>query len=241
MNKPNLSFVKWPSADDILQSMNQLQSESTQINSKMLIQYFLWSRFDPRLSEQLVHFLQIHWQRYNPLRIRYWNIKSQIPEILIAHLEFLKKIIPTNKRILYNHWFEIIKYKIKPKFYGVFFVGQFPIAGSLIKQESLNGLNIWKKWGFLSTHIPINKYQQKDKTHLSKTERIKLFQLFIAHLNQNQVKQFSVNDYLIFTENKISKRLAELDLKELASMKKPIIFSQGYTKNKKYFLKEKRK
>ena len=59
--------------------------------------------------------------------------------------------------------------------------------------------------GILIHPYSINKYQQKDKTHLSKTERIKLFQLFIAHLNQNQVKQFSVNDYLIFTENKISK------------------------------------
>ena len=56
MNKPNLSFVKWPSADDILQSMNQLQSEPIRINSENANTVFLWSRFDPRLSEQLVHF-----------------------------------------------------------------------------------------------------------------------------------------------------------------------------------------
>lgn len=237
MKKSSSSFVKWPSADEILQAMNQLQGAPININSKTLIQFFLWSRFEPRLSEQLVQFLQNHWQRFHPLRIRYWNIKSRSPEILLAHLEFLKKIIPAKNRILYNHWFEIIKHQVKPKFHGVFFVGQFPVAGSLIKQEALNGLNIWKKWGFLSTHIPINKYQQKNKTHLSKKERIKQFQLFITQLNQNNTNQFSVNDYLVFTENKISKRLAELDLQELTSIKKPIIYSQGHTKNKKYFLK----
>ena len=59
----------------------------------------VWSRYDPRLVEVMVEFLNTHWMDFNPLKIREALQHAPCPQTLLVIFNFIVLAQPNNAEL----------------------------------------------------------------------------------------------------------------------------------------------
>ena len=96
----------------------------------------------------------------------------------------------------------------------------------LMLKDVEDSLKIYKKWGYFSRDLMINKSLKVSATVLSTQVRHRL----LTQLLKSR-KSITVNDYLRFLENKVSRKQAERDLKKSLKLK-----AKGFTRGRVYLV-----
>lgn len=208
-----MKYLPPPSQQALLESYNLIQSKKMTVHRFMEI--FEWSRFDPRLAELLVQSLKENWPNWNPLEINKLlklSLSPAVLKVLAAHVLLLLK---GQERKVFTSWIDCCFYQVeKNKDWSVFYIGQFGFGSHLLKEEVFESIPLFTKWGYYAK-TPIIDFtidsRKPQKTLIPKSVRLKK----LKHLFK-QKKKIRVHDYIIFLENKISRRTAELDIKSIA-------------------------
>jgi len=208
-----MKYPSPPTQKDLLGAYNLIQSK--RLTAKKFMEIFEWSRFDPRLAEILVLSLRDHWSDWNPFEINHLLQKSHSPlilKVLGAHVTLLLK---GQDRKVFNSWMECCFYKVEATAdWSLFYIGQFNFGSSLLKEEAFESIPLFTNWGYYGKTPMIDfsmDSKVSQKTLVPKPERIKKLKQLLS-----RKKQIRVHDYMALLENKISRRMAELDIKEFA-------------------------
>lgn len=208
-----MKYLSPPSQQVLLESYNLIQSKKLTIRKFMEI--FEWSRFDPRLAELLVLSLKDNWSSWNPLvinKLLKLTPSSAVLKVLAAHVLLLLK---GEERKVFNSWIDCCFYQVdKKKEWSVFYIGQFGFGSHLLKEEAFESIPLFTKWGYYAKTPIIDFSVDSRKTHktlIPKSVRLKKLKYLFK-----QKKKIRVHDYIVFLENKISRRTAELDIQSIA-------------------------
>lgn len=220
---------KAPSIRDLTWAYNQYQSNNISLN--LFLETFEWCRYDPRLGEILIQTLKDFWPQWNPLEISQ-KLKGhswpQVWGVLGSHVFLL---LSPSDRSVFLSWLDCCFYQVSfNKEWSTFFIGVFKFGGKSLKNEAFDSIPLYLKWGYYgkTPMIPINPQSFK-YTLIPKRQRLeKLKELF--HIK----KRIRLQDYREYLDFKISKRTAELDLKQWSK-------KSGQTKGASYIFKVKSK
>lgn len=202
-----------PTQNNLIVAYNLLQ-KCTSIDISHLVLFSCWSRFDPRLGQLVIEHLRTYWRELNPLHVNLKLKESPMPMcwgVMVDHMLLLQ---PASDRQIIKNWRDCCLSGIKKGPSENFFIGLHAFGGKAQKDEALQSISLYKKWGYLSRDpmIPLQRKQCKFKnTLMSKSQRL---QKLKGLLKTN--KTFNIHDYITFLEGKVSLRTAEMDLKELA-------------------------
>lgn len=221
-------LIQIPSLNDLIKAYNDLQSQD--LTEKNLLDYFQWVRFDPRLGEILVQKIFHDWKSLNPFKI-YQGLQGTVwPSVMGVLLDSVQIKILKNESKSFQAWKTSILYKMNKAEFQQFFIGLSAFAGKKVSEQVENSNKIFKKWNFYGNQLLYNKEknQKNDKSLYSKADRLnKLNQ----YLGKNK-KRITVNDYLKIFPVPISRRVAEMDLKNHSKLT-----AKGYTQNRYYVQK----
>ncbi|MCB0350335.1 MAG: hypothetical protein KDD38_04070 [Bdellovibrionales bacterium] len=214
---------KIPTLKD-LENTYQILNSKAAIADSDLVKYAHWSRFDPRLGEILVGYIEKNWMKHNPISIRKENLKSQFPQALPVMLEHAKPQLTGNQGIkkhledqnIFKHFQAIIEEGLLPAPYQSFSIGIYNPGGKLLRQKALNPHPFFKKWGFYETDPFYNKDGGKNiGTHINPATRKNILRALLA-----DKKTITVNDYLEACHFAVDRRQAERDLNTFYKLKK---------------------
>ena len=105
-----------------------------------------------------------------------------------------------------------------------FFIGIYKAGGKLMEEECFYSIRPYRRWGYFSKDLLINKAQSTKKTLISIPQRKAILdELLKSH------KKITVQDYLEKMNFQIHRRQAQRDLKSHKRLK-----PQGQTKGKYY-------
>lgn len=218
-----------PSQNDLIKSYNELQSLG--LNEISLLKYFQWVRFDPRLGEILVQKLLLDWKSLNPFLIYQGLQDKDWPSVMgvlldSVQIQILKKDVKN-----FQAWKSTILYKMRKTEFQQFFIGLSAFAGKKVRDQVESSNTIFKRWNYYGNQLFFNKEKNKnfEKSLYGKTDRLSKLDEFLLK-NKSRI---TVNDYLKILPIPISRRLAEMDLKN-----HPSLAAKGYTKNRYYIPKK---
>lgn len=187
-----------------------------------------WTRLDARLGEIIVFWLSQEWKDILAVKLNKAIQKQPWPSVIGVLLEqCLEFCIPTDDKKLFTSWMKCVTCDLPNKHQGLYFIRTGQIHTTSITRQVLLSNYFFNKWGFLGKEIFVNKAKLGKKSYLAKAKR----QLLLAQFVTNK-QTITVNEYLSFLENLISRRTAELDLKNSKLLK-----SRGNTKGKSYWVK----
>jgi hypothetical protein len=214
-----------PSQKDLLVAYNKLQANpATVVSTEKLMEWILWSRFDPRLGEIVVHYLKTAWQKHNPLELNVLAQQGPWPAVLPVILAQTEIAIDTNsEKKLFRHFQALTNFDIKPTSYQSYFIGIHATGGEKLFQTANRPHPIYKRWGFYEVDLMV-QLKGKSKTTWKKKARENL----IADLFKKQ-KTITVADLVSACGGALHRRQAERDLAECRWIKKI-----GNTRNRHY-------
>lgn len=220
-----------PKQAELIQAYNLLQFNSKEVKVEEVALWSQWSRLDPRLAQILVHYLVQEWQNINPILLNI-ELKKQAWQSAIAPLlEFAYLSLKQNKLDykVFQAWMKAVLIGLSAGENEQFFIGQRSFAGKLSKLDVQLSLSPYSKWGYFSRdHLIQLKLRSKNKcTLLNSNQRYLIIQ---NHLKKKS--RITANDLIELSQNMISQRQAELDLKAFPGLKKI-----GNTKGCFYVLK----
>jgi len=188
-----------------------------------------WGRFDPRLAEMWIAALSKYWKTLNPIQLMTENLKTNTPAVmglLLDQCEGFK--ISKAERSVFRAWKNLVLTGVEIASGKLFLIGIHPFASPLSEFQFASKL--YTRWGFGGKDIFVNKFlsvqKNVQKSILEPEKRL----LLLKHLIQSK-KRFSVNDYILACENRISRRVAQKDLASHQSLK-----SSGDTRARFYFV-----
>jgi hypothetical protein len=199
-----------PTPKDLLKAYNCLQSEND--NLDYFLEIFQWARFDARLGEILVVSMKKGWTTWNPLDVGKRLVEYQWPEVFGVLGENVMLQLPRVERKKFGNWLKCCFNDVTlKKEWSIFSIGTFAFGGKLQRRQVDDTLVIYTRWGFYGdTPMVAGGYQTR--TIFEPTQRHKRLQdLFKLK------RRISVADYILFLDNKITKRTAELDLRRWAT------------------------
>jgi hypothetical protein len=203
--------LRIPQLNDLVVAYNILQSGNV-VSISDLVQYSMWTRFDPRLGEILIRHLQRCWSKMNPLEVHKVLKDAPMPlcwGILCDHVLFL---LPKGTQLGFKNWRNCCLSDFKKSSSENYFLGLYSFAGKKQRNEAFDSLPLYKKWGYLSCELMLpNQDSSQPKRHLTlipKGERIRKLKKIL-----NSKKEITVHDYLEIFPGKLSRRVAEMDLK----------------------------
>lgn len=225
-------LMQIPNSAQLLKAYNEILGEELHSIDK-LCEYIQWIRFDPRLGEILVHFLFKKWKKINPIKFNKEILKQTWPALAGVVFETVRLLIPKSQKKLFDLWMKTTLLDVKAEPEQLLYVGIYKLGSSKALIEAQKGISLYRKWGFLSSELLINKEtfffsNQKAPTVYQKKSRQILLRNFIK-----DHQQFTVKDYLEYLEYKIHIRSAQKDLHNCPQLK-----SNGYTRNKMYYVVE---
>lgn len=214
-----------PQQADLLNAYLQLQNTKTALNVVLITLYSQWCRFDPRLMEQLIAHFAKHWKELPLFELKNNFRTVPWPSVLGVLLEQTEILVAQGKSeeelTTFKLWKKILMLNIAPAQNELFFIGLSNFAGKMAKQEALFSNKTYNAWGYYGRDILINKWHEKNTTHIKNTSNIfsKDIRKNIAIQLGKQQRRFTISDYLFVCENTISKRQAERDLKSFDFLK----------------------
>lgn len=220
-----------PSEQDLVHAYNEFQKGTVSLDSFML--KFEWCRYDPRLGQLLIQYLNSHWRQWNPFDVAHHLQNSEWPGVFGVLCSHVGLTLPLKVRKPFTAWQRCCLSQIRTKKeWSLFFIGINSFGGKLQKTEAFDSIPLYSQWGYfgktpmVSIQTP-NKRSLINRTLLSKDVRHqKLMALFKTK------RRICISDYLEYLEFRVSIRTAELDLKHWAR-------KSGNTKGARYTLKRK--
>ena len=202
--------VKPPSTGELVKVYNKFQSGSASLDD--LIEHFEWVRFDPRLGEILIKYIEQHWSEWNPMHVHRMITKKEWPTVFAVLCEHVLMLLTGSIKSEFSGWLQCATANLAHPSPQLFFIGLYSFGGKLARNEALNTLKIYRRWGFYSSHLMIRK-TSLSRTLLKKNQRKLLLRELL-----NQKPRLTVKDYILHLGGHVSRRVAELDLK--ATLKK---------------------
>ncbi|NUM88784.1 MAG: hypothetical protein HUU37_06250 [Bdellovibrionales bacterium] len=201
-----------PGPAEMARAYAKLQGAKGALAPERIVRMAQWSRFDPRLLEQLVSHLALYWEDISPLALRKGALASPWPATLAVVLEHAALLFRAGKRErqelqLFSYWSKMITLGIPPAENELYFIGLSAFGGKRAREEALYSSEPYRKWGFFGRDIAIQKWSGDAPRSLSLTAR-KNIALDLA----KRERRFTVGAYLFACGNAISRRQAERDL-----------------------------
>ena len=212
------------------QAYKALQTSPGLIKIKDLVLWSQWVRLDPRLGEIFVEYISKFWPKHNPMEINK-KLKQQVwPAafgVLLEQVPFYysQKLKKKNwNKKLFSHWSKCVMADIPQAEDEQFFIGIYKAGGKLMKEECFYSIKPYRRWGYFSKDLLINKAQPAKRTLVPISQRkIIIDELLKSH------KKITVQDYLEKINFQIHRRQAQRDLQNHKKLK-----PQGHTKGKYY-------
>lgn len=216
---------KIPSKENLQQAYEKLNSNPT---IKDLALYSQWTRFDPRLGEILALVVSKSWKNILPTALNYEIMMQPWPQafgVICEHAKILLQNRDKEERKQFEYWQRIALTGVERADHQQFFIGLKSVAGKLMLQDAQGSLNVYKKWGYLSKDLMINKSASVPKTVLSPDVRKQLLEQFMRDR-----ESITVNEYMELLESNVSRKQAERDLRGFSKLK-----PKGFTRGRIYF------
>lgn len=221
---------KIPNQRQLFQAYKALQLMKDSVSIKDLVFWSQWTRLDPRLGEILIGYLAMFWQRKNPLEINQ-QLKRQIwPAVFGVLLEQVPfyysqnlKSRKWNKKSFF-YWAKCVMIDISPAKDELFFIGLYKAGGKLVQEECFYSIKPYRKWGYFSKELLINKAKPVKRTLISLPQRKAVIDELLK-----SYKKITVQDYLEKMNFQIHRRQAQRDLKDHNRLQ-----AYGRTNNKYY-------
>lgn len=200
-----------PKAADLLEAYQKLQNPQYTVTEEEVVSWAQWSRWDPRLMEQVISDLHRNWARLNPILLKKLNDRQAWPQSLAVVLEHVSVLL--NSRI-FDQWKQLILCDVQPVPYQKYFIGLEPPASPRSLRSARQPLLVFEKWGFLEQEFICSKSFSKPLLQYSKESRAQILNDLLK-----KKKRIQVSDYLEALQNSISPRQALRDLKANSKVK----------------------
>lgn len=214
-------LIDIPTATKLKYAYNKMQHKT--ITAKKLALFTQWARLDPRLAEILVGYLATNWKTLSPVEINHYLRSHPWPVSIGVILEYVLLVIPKSETSLLKKWGSIATDGFPKNNYENYFFGQRSFGSKLLIDDAKKTNKLYLKWGFLG-YDNLTRSNIHNKTLLSKKKREESLRELLKLKRRIRVK-----DYIQFLGGQVSKRQAELDLKNSKLLK-----SSGKTKGLTY-------
>ncbi|MDZ4678443.1 MAG: hypothetical protein SGI74_13155 [Oligoflexia bacterium] len=214
---------KIPTIKELQKSYDKIQSDED-LSLEDLSLFTQWSRFDPRLTEQLIQYFNKHWKKIHPVLFNEEICKQPWPTVVGVLLEFVSHLTLKPSRKLFKNWMNCVLSGVEVSSMSQFYIGIWSLGGAQMYRSSENSLKPFLKWGFLSDDVPFNKSLKKPTTLSSLNVRMKILNKLIQ---ENQI--ITVESYMLKLNGTVSRRQAERDLAQHKDLR-----AKGFTRNRVY-------
>lgn len=218
-----IGLVQIPTIKNLKLAYSRLQSVDASpsdgkspIPSYKLILWSQWSRFDPRLAEQLVSYWRHHWRDHDPVQLNAEIRKSAWPAatgVLFEHVR-LHSRFSASERKLFSAWSKCALVSITPASGELFFIGLRAMTGRLMTTDAEFSLRSYTRWGYLGREVLVNKAlaaatssTTTARTDIPASKRREILRELARHK-----RCVTVTDYIEAVGGAISRRQAQLDL-----------------------------
>lgn len=221
---------KVPTREDLKNYLERLIWFQSDISESEFVNNLYMARFDPRVAELTVQFLEKNFKRLNAYTIKQ-NLQSvREPSIIGVIIDFAKQT--SSEKAELKLWSLSITENIKEGTFKKFFIGLDTINPKQDMKIIKKNLKAFERWGYYwSEPLISNKLLKKNNANshsfMSKPLRIEL--LFDLLLEK---KSITVNEYIEALNFMVHRRQAERDLKNA-----PFLKAKGFTQNRVYILK----
>ena len=219
-----------PNQKKLVKAYRALQAFPHSVDVEDLVLWSQWARLNPRLGEILVEHISKFWQKHNPVEINQKLEQQAWPAafgVLLEQVPFYYSQYLKNKKwnkTLFLNWSKCVMTDISCAKGEQFFIGIYKAGGKLMEEECFYSIRPYRRWGYFSKDLLINKAQSTKKTLISIPQRKAILdELLKSH------KKITVQDYLEKMNFQIHRRQAQRDLKSHKRLK-----PQGETKGKYY-------
>ena len=219
-----------PNQKNLVKAYRALQAFPHSVDVEDLVLWSQWARLNPRLGEILVEHISKFWQKHNPVEINQKLEQQAWPAafgVLLEQVPFYYSQYLKNKKWnkkLFLNWSKCVMTDISCAKGEQFFIGIYKAGGKLMEEECFYSIKPYRRWGYFSKDLLINKAQSTQKTLISIPQRKAILdELLKSH------KKITVQDYLEKMNFQIHRRQAQRDLKSHKRLK-----PQGQTKGKYY-------
>lgn len=182
-----------------------------------------WSRFDPRLAELWVKWISQHWNDTAPARLNE-SLRAQpwpaAAGVLLEETLFTGQIC-RKERKFFRAWMGFAMVGIPPANGEAFFIGQRGFARNLTRLDATRAEKSYRRWGYVGRERLINASTLCMEPALSpRVTRMprETRRLVLENLCQER-DSFRVEDYLRALDGRVSRRMAEMDLRACARLK----------------------
>ena len=220
-----LKFI--PGVAEFSVAYARLQDATTVISNAELALWSQWTRFDPRLAEQIVQNIACHWRAISPLELNTALRDQPWPAAAAVLIEQAGCFsVAPNKHAEFRRWKNCVLWDVAPASDEQFFIGLRAFAGDAMRDDACLALRPYRVWGYLGRDVLVNKAPLGGKTLVSATTRRQTLNKLI----QRQPR-LRVRDYISALGGWVSARQAELDLAA-----HPRLRAMGRTKARYYLV-----
>lgn len=156
-----IGLKRIPQLQDLEEAYGLLQSAARNqsvIAPKKLALLSQWTRFDPRLGEQLVSHLGQSWRKLEPLNLNKELCRQPWPPAMgVILLKVLNYSITKSNRPLFKQWTSLVMQGIKPACNEQFFIGLRSLGGPLMLEDVLRSHKSYRRWGYFGREHLLNK------------------------------------------------------------------------------------
>jgi len=171
------------------------------------------SRYDPRLFDVLVAFLDRRWRNLNPLAIRSLYDSMQTPQTIAVMAEFLlgQQGSSDEKRF----FLEFLQRGLKPVPLQLYYHYLYRPGGDLMLRAVEAPLFEYKKWGFLAREAPV--LDEAGRRTVGSRDAASRRNILL-HLFEDRVR-IRLIDYLAALDFGISRQQALLDMRSVKGVR----------------------
>ncbi|MBN1283453.1 MAG: hypothetical protein JXA24_06760 [Proteobacteria bacterium] len=165
------------------------------------------SRYDPRLFDVLVSFLDRRWGALDPLAIRSTYAFMETPQTIAVMAEFLlgRQGHPDEKRF----FFEYLQKGLAPVPLQLYYHYLYRPGGELMMRAAEAPLQEYKRWGFLAREAPV--LDEAGRRTVGSRDAASRRNILVRLLEER--KRIRMVDYLAALDFGISRQQALLDMR----------------------------
>jgi hypothetical protein len=171
------------------------------------------SRYDPRLFDILVAFLDKSWQDFNPAHVRSCYARMETPQTIAVMTEFLlgHRPMPDEKR----YFLEYLQQGLEPMPLQLFYQHLYKPGGNLMRRAVETSLREYKRWGFLGREAPV--LDEAGRKEIGSQDAASRRNVLLDVLRKK--KRIRLSDYIAALGKGISRQQALLDIKSIKGIR----------------------
>jgi hypothetical protein len=214
-----------PSITDLAAAYRRLQTPGEVIDEATLAHWSQWARLDPRLAEQLVALMALHWRSWDALALQALLKVEPWPGALGVLGEHAASMMAKTERQLFKAWLALTMTGLPHGPGELFFMGTMKFGGPRMRAEAEQATKPYLRWGYLGREPLRNKASAlESQTQMSPSRRRQV----LSALRGRQ-RRITVQDYMDALGGAVSRRVAQKDLAHCTSLR-----SRGRTRGRVY-------